>query len=72
MGFDEINEVVASKNLDLFIEGLRERDIKMAVMKDEPQTIEEKALSELKWKIRLDACSEYEDEPMEICPREKS
>ena len=43
--------------LGFFIEGLRERDIKMAVMKDESQTLEagyQKALSEWKWKIRLD------------------
>ena len=42
----------------------------MTMMKDEPQTLEgayQKALSELKWKIQLNARAEYEDEPMEIC-----
>ena len=42
----------------------------MAVMKEEPQTLDaayKKALSELKWKTRLDASSGYEEEPMEIC-----
>ena len=39
-------------------------------MKEELQTLDaayKKALSELKWKTRLDASSGYEDEPMEIC-----
>ena len=38
-------------------------------MKEEPQTLDaayKKALSELKWKTRLDASSGYEEEPMEI------
>ena len=45
-------------------------DIKMAMMKKEPQILEGvnlKALSELKWEIRLDARAECVDEPMEIC-----
>ena len=69
VGVDERNEVVAKQVLGFFIEGLRDRDIKMAVTKEEPQTLNaayQKALSELKWKTRLDASSEYEDEPMEI------
>ena len=69
-GVDGRNEVVSKQFLGFFIEGLREREIKMAVMKDKPQTLEaayQKALSEWKWKIRLDEGSEYEDEPMEVC-----
>lgn len=70
VGLDGRNEVVAKQVQGFFIKGLRDRDIKMAVMKHEPQTLEaayQKALSELKWKIRLDANSECEEEPMEIC-----
>ena len=69
-GIDGRNEVVSKQVLGFFIEGLREREIKKAVMKDEPQTLEaayQKALSEWIWKIRLDEGSEYEDEPMEVC-----
>ena len=69
-GIDGRNEVVSKQVLGFFIEGLREREIKKAVMKDKPQTLEaayQKALSEWKWKIRLDEGSEYEDEPMEVC-----
>ena len=39
-------------------------------MKDETQTLEgayQKSLSELKWKIQLDAKAEYKNEPTEIC-----
>ena len=67
-GIDGRNEVVSKQVLGFFIEGLREREIKKTVMKDEPQTLEaayQKALSEWKWKIRLDEGSEYE-EPMEV------
>ena len=73
-GVDGRNEVVSKHVLGFFIEGLREREIKMAVMKDEPQKLEaayQKALSEWKWKIRLDEGSEYEDEPMEVCHSRK-
>ena len=69
VGVDWRNEVLSKQVLGFFIEGLRERDIKMAVMKDEPQTLEaayQKALAEWKWKIRLDECSEYEDEPIVV------
>ena len=69
-GVDGRNEVVSKQVLGFFIKGLREREIKMAVMKDEPQTLEaayQKALSKWKWKIRLHEGSEYEDEPMEVC-----
>ena len=70
VGVDGRNEVVAKQVLGFFIEGLKDWDIKMAVMKQEPQTLDatyQKGLSELKWETRLDASSEYEDEPMEIC-----
>ena len=70
IGVDGRNEVVSKQVQEFFIEGLREREIKMAVMKDEPQTLDaayQKPLSEWKWKIRLDKGSEYEDEPMEAC-----
>ena len=69
-GIDRRNKVVSKQVLGFFIEGLREREIKKSVMKDEPQTLEaayQKALSEWKWKIRLDEVSEYEDKPMEVC-----
>ena len=69
-GVDGKNEVVAKQVLGFFIERLRDRDIKMTVMKEEQQTLDatyQKGLSELKWKTRLDASSGYEDEPMEIC-----
>ena len=70
VGVDGRNEVVSKQVQGFFIEGLREREIKMAVMKDKPQTLEaayQKAPSEWKWKIWLDEGSEYEDEPMEVC-----
>jgi len=73
VGTDGRNEVAVKQVLGFFIEGLRERDIKLTVMKDEPQTLEaayQKALSEMKWKVRMGSCafsSEYEGEPMEIC-----
>ena len=63
------NHIVAKNVQGFFKEGLKERDIKTPVMKDEPKTLEkayQKALSELKWKIRLDARAKN-DEPMEIC-----
>jgi len=69
-GVDGRNEVAVKQVLGFFIEGIRDREIKLAVLKDEPQNLEaayQKALSELKWKIRLDEGSKYEDEPMEIC-----
>ena len=67
VGVDGRNEAVAKQVLGFFIEGLRDRDIDMAVMKEEPQTLDaanQKALSELKWKTRLDVSSGYEDEPL--------
>lgn len=39
-------------------------DIKMAVMKSGLQTLE---AAYQKWKIWLDACTEYEDKPKEVC-----
>ena len=70
VGVDGRNEVVAKQVLGYFIEWPRDRDIKMAVIKEEPQTLDvayQEALSELKWKTRLDASSEYEDESKEFC-----
>lgn len=70
IGVDGESQVVRQQALEFFIEGLRDWDIKMAVMKDDPQTLEavyQKAISELKWKIRLDVSTEYDDEPMEVC-----
>ena len=59
------------KVLWLFIEGVKDhRNITTAVMNDESQTFEEaywNILSEIKWKIWLDARTECEDEPIEIC-----
>ena len=37
---DERNEVIAKQVLGFFIEGLKDQDIKMAVMKEEPQTLD--------------------------------
>ena len=48
-GVDGGNEVVSKQVLGFFIKGLREREIKMAIKKDEPQILEaayQKALSE--------------------------
>ena len=55
--------------LGFFIDGLRNRGIKMSVLMDEPETLEgayQKALSELKWKIWFDARAVCEDESVEI------
>ena len=62
MKADRENPIVMKQVLGFFVEGLRDRDIKMAMMMDEPQTPEgayQKALSELKLKIRLDARAEF-------------
>ena len=68
VGVDGRNEVVAKQVLGFFIERLKGRDIKMAVMREEPQTLDAAyQKSELKGKTRLDASSGYEDEPMVIC-----
>lgn len=70
VGVDKESQMVRKQVLGFFIEGLRDKDIKMIVMKDEPQILEaayQKALFELKWKIQLEASKEYENEPMEVC-----
>lgn len=67
---DANNELVKKQVLGFFIEGLRDKDVKMAVMRDEPTDLHaayEKALAEVRWKIRLNANREYDDEPMEVC-----
>ena len=67
MGAERGNQLVTKLVQGFFfIKSLRKRVIKMAVMKDEPQTLEG-VLSELKWKVRFEARNEYEDELMEIC-----
>ena len=69
-GIDTTAPVVRSQVMNFFIEGLRDRDIKMAVLKSESINLEAAytaALMELRWKIRVDANSNCDHEPMEIC-----
>lgn len=70
VGEDRTTPVVGKQVMNFFVGGLRDREIKMAVLKAEPSTLElayQTALAELKWKIRLDANSECDHEPMEVC-----
>ena len=55
---------------DFFVEGLRDSEVKLAVLKAEPDTIDaayQKAVSESKWKIRVEPNIDSDPEPMEVC-----
>lgn len=70
IGVDGGSQVIRKQMLGFFIEGIRDQDIKIVVIKGEPLTLEaayQKTLSELKCKIRLNASMEYDDNPMEVC-----
>lgn len=65
---DTNNEVIKSQVIGFFIEGLYDRQVKIAVMREEPSDLKvayEKALIEERWQTRIRG-NDREEEPMEI------
>ena len=66
--------IIGGQVKNFFIKGLRDKEIRLAVLKDDPQNIDvayQKALSESKWKIRDRSDSDSSYEPMEVCHTRK-
>lgn len=64
------HEIVKSQVRDFFIEGIRNTDTKLAVLRAEPHTLEEAcqaALTENRWQQRARVPQDRWEEPMEVC-----
>ena len=64
------HEIVRAQVQGFFIEGIRNTNIKLAVLRAEPETIEEAckvALTESKWQQKAMVSQDRWEEPMEVC-----
>ena len=69
-GRDKGDPIIRDQVKTFFTEGLRDTGVKLAVLRSEPPTVEsayQKALSEDRWRIRINTPSNIDHEPMEVC-----
>jgi len=69
-GTNKSDPIVREQVKRFFIEGLRDPGVKLAVLRNEPPTVEaayQKAITEDRWRSRITAPSQMEPEPMEVC-----
>ena len=67
---NHLNEpIIGNQVKNFFIQGLRDPDIKLAIIKEDPQTVDaayQKAVLENRWRVRIKTDT-YTHEPMEVC-----